>query len=329
MIMTVRGKNALEEYFEEFLAMFFPAAHAEIDWSRPVEFLDKELQQVALEAETGRRYADKLAKVWKKSGAPGWVLAHVEVQGQPEDIFDRRVYTYNHRLFDRDNLLVASFAVLTDDNDAWRPGKFSYELWGCEINFKFPTVKLADYRGRWAELEMSDNPFAVVVMAHLKTRETQHDPEYRQFWKFRLIRHLYDRNYTRQAILNLFRFIDWMMRLPDDLEREWVAQVAQMEAERHMQYVSSVERFAMQKGEDKGRQEGRDEGRREEAFRLLLRLVTHRFGDVPESVQTRLRTLTLEQTEVLVDKALISQSLPEFIAQLPPVPEETSDKVTR
>lgn len=44
----------------------------------------------------------------------------------------RRVYTYNHRLFDRDGKLVASFAVLTDDNDSWRPGKFSYELWGVK-----------------------------------------------------------------------------------------------------------------------------------------------------------------------------------------------------
>ena len=57
----------------------------------------------------------------------------------------------SHRLFDRDNLLVASFAVLTDDNDAWRPGQFRYELWGCKINFEFPIVKLADYRDRWAD----------------------------------------------------------------------------------------------------------------------------------------------------------------------------------
>jgi hypothetical protein len=41
-------KLALEEYFEEFKALFFPTAHADIDWSRPVEFLDKELQQVAI-----------------------------------------------------------------------------------------------------------------------------------------------------------------------------------------------------------------------------------------------------------------------------------------
>lgn len=56
-------KEILEAYFEEFMLFFFPTAHADIDWSRGVEFLDKELQQVVRDAELGRRYADKLAKV--------------------------------------------------------------------------------------------------------------------------------------------------------------------------------------------------------------------------------------------------------------------------
>lgn len=141
----------------------------------------------------------------------------------------------------------------------------------------------------------------------------------------RAVSNLYDRGYQRQDILNLFRFIDWMMRLPDDLEREWIAQVEQLEAEQHMEYVSSAERFAMQKGEDKGLKEGREEGR-ETAIRLLLRLLTHRFGEVPETVQARLSTLALEQTEAFVDVALSSQSLTEFADQLPVAGETTPGK---
>ena len=37
-------KEALERYFEAFVAFFFPAAWADIDWERGFEFLDKELQ---------------------------------------------------------------------------------------------------------------------------------------------------------------------------------------------------------------------------------------------------------------------------------------------
>ena len=37
-----------------FMAFFMPGAHAEIDWSRGYESLDKELQQLVREAEQGR-----------------------------------------------------------------------------------------------------------------------------------------------------------------------------------------------------------------------------------------------------------------------------------
>ena len=39
-------KDILEGYFPDFMAFFFPAAAAEIDWSRGFEPLDKELAQV-------------------------------------------------------------------------------------------------------------------------------------------------------------------------------------------------------------------------------------------------------------------------------------------
>ena len=58
-------KEALERYFPQFLAFLFPQIHAEIDWGRGWEFLDKELQQVVRDAELGRRLVDKLVKVWQ------------------------------------------------------------------------------------------------------------------------------------------------------------------------------------------------------------------------------------------------------------------------
>jgi hypothetical protein len=41
-------------------------------------------------------------------------------------------------------------------------------------------AKLTDYQSNWAELERSRNPFAIAVMAHLKTRETRGEPENRR-----------------------------------------------------------------------------------------------------------------------------------------------------
>lgn len=80
-------KESLESYFADFLIFFFPQVHTEIDWKRDYEFLDTELQQVVRDAELGRRWADKLVKVWRKSGDEAWVLVHIEVQSQEEADF--------------------------------------------------------------------------------------------------------------------------------------------------------------------------------------------------------------------------------------------------
>ena len=66
-------KEALENYFPEFLALFFPAIHDGLDWSYKYEFLDKELQRIVRDAEIGRCYADKLVKAWTPEGRETWI----------------------------------------------------------------------------------------------------------------------------------------------------------------------------------------------------------------------------------------------------------------
>lgn len=72
-------KDVIERYFEDFIQIFLPQAHGEIEWSWGFEFLDKELQQVVRDASLGRRLADKLVKVWRTGGEEAWVLIHVEI----------------------------------------------------------------------------------------------------------------------------------------------------------------------------------------------------------------------------------------------------------
>jgi hypothetical protein len=79
-------KEALDQYFEAFLAFFFPAAHAEIDWSRGYESLNTEFRAIVREAETGRRSVDKLVKVWAV------VLAHVKAQETQHNPEQRRAW---------------------------------------------------------------------------------------------------------------------------------------------------------------------------------------------------------------------------------------------
>jgi hypothetical protein len=137
-------KEAIDRYFEPCPAFFFPEAHAEIDWGRGYEMLDKELQPIVRRAEHGRRYVDKLVKVWLKSGEEQWLLIHIEVQAWKEGDFPRRMFVYNHRIFDRYDREVISLAILIDDDPAWRPSRFEYGRWGFRTSMVFPIVKLLD-----------------------------------------------------------------------------------------------------------------------------------------------------------------------------------------
>jgi hypothetical protein len=161
-------KEALEKALPDFLALFFPEADAGIDWSRGYRFRDKELQQVVRDAELGRRYADKLAEVYTLDGVETWVLVHIEIQGQADPGFAERMYVYHYRLFDRYRRDVVSLAVLTDAQGGFRPSGYERERWGCSLRFRFPMVKLLDWRERTAALEADRNPFALVALAQLQ-----------------------------------------------------------------------------------------------------------------------------------------------------------------
>jgi hypothetical protein len=237
-------KEALDFYFEAFMALLFPSAYALIDWSRGYESLDKEFQQVVREAEIGRRYVDKLVRVWTKAGKECWVLIHVEVQTDRDPDFASRMYVYNYRIFDRYNVPVASLAVLADDDPNWRPHEFRQALFDCEVGIRFPAVKLLDFVEYETELEASENPFAKIVLAHLKARQTQKDVVNRQTWKLRLVRGLYVRGFSAKDVRELFRLIDWLMVLPPPIEVLFRQDLDSLQKEKGMPYVTSIERVA-------------------------------------------------------------------------------------
>jgi hypothetical protein len=245
-------KEALDLFFEWFLAFFFPQSYADIDWSRGYEMLDTEFQKVVREALVGRHRADKLVKVWLKNGAEAWLLIHVEVQSQYDAGFPQRMFIYNVRVFDLYNRTVVSLAVLGDDSATWRPDEFRYGRWGCEASLRFRTVKLLDYAADEAALEANPNPFAAIVLAHLKTLETHQDPDARRAWKVRLVKGLFERGLSKENVRELFRLIDWIMDLPKALDDQFWQEMQQYEQEKQMPYITSVERIGIEKGKRDG-----------------------------------------------------------------------------
>lgn len=271
-------KELITEYLSAFLAFFFPAAQAEIDWTRKYESLDKELAKLRPGDEARKIFADKLFKVWLRNGKPVWLLIHIEIQGRAHRGFAKRVFQYYYRILEARKSEVVSLVILTGESPG-QTGQYAMNRWGCAVQFDFPTVRVIDFTDRWGELEKSLNPFAVAVQAQLKAHGTKGDNAQRYKWKKAMILGLYERGFQREEIVNLLKFMDWIVTLPPLLDERLKQEVYEFEEESNMELVGNWERSARQAG----------------VVNFMTELLTARFGTMGATLKLRLKNLTPEQ----------------------------------
>jgi len=94
---------------------------------------------------------------------------------------------------------------------------------------------------------------------------------------------------------DLHLFIDWLLALPEELEKEYIEEMKKFEEGKEMAYVSSAERLGREKGKLEGKVEGKLEGKLETAANML------REGFELETVK-RLTGLTDEQLSKINEK---------------------------
>ena len=222
-------KEVLTHLFQEFMEFFFPHIAADIDFSCGYKFLDKEFQQIVRGAETGRRIVDKLVQVCLKNGKEKWILIHIEVQGGREKNFAKRMFIYRNRIFDVYQQEVASLAVLTDRSPSYRPNQYVRERYGTRVTFEFPLVKIIDYIPEEVEKKVKENVFALGVLAYLRTLETEGAYEDRYRWKREFLIRLYELGMKRETIAALFQFIEWIMKLPEEMDSQLIDEMYKIE----------------------------------------------------------------------------------------------------
>lgn len=315
-------KEVLDVFFEDFVALFFPKAHAGIDWAAGFQFRDKELSKLHRDNETGTRFVDKLIEVKRQGSEQALVMVHIEVQSHPEDNFEERMWTYYYRTVDQRGGNVVSLALLADMAPRWRPNHYHRSLWGCELNFLFPTTKLLDFRAREEELSKSSNLFALLILAILKAQETAKETEKdmlkRARWKLQAVRSLYDRGVPQRKIRKLLKFVDWVVCLPEDLGDKLHMELAKTEEEKNMTYVTSFERFGIKKGLKQGLEQGRLISTREN----ILEVLEDRFGAVPDAVQDAVQGLSdIDICKKLLREAVRATSMEDFVAELNSIQE--------
>lgn len=304
-------KSILSAYFEAFMHFFFPKAAADIDWELGYESLETELESLIRRENRGNQIVDKLMKVWRLSGQEVWVLIHIEVQASPEPGFAERMYSYWSTIRFHYRADVFSCAILADDRPNWRPDYFETALWGTKNRFEFTTVKLLDYAHDIDALERSNNPFAQVVLAQLRTIQTSIDAPERRVFKFQLFRLLYQKGYSLKMRKDLVVFLDWVMTLSEELTKEYLSEITRYDEEQKMKYIPTWGRESFE--------EGRAEGR--EALQgAILDTLEARFGkDHHElsAIQNKLHHIEeIDRLRQLVPTAALTKSLTAFSAEL-------------
>lgn len=305
-------KLAIEVFFRQALHLLFPSVAREIDWRHEPVFLNTELRKIRPHSLSQKRFVDVLARVVLQNGAERYVFVHIEIQTQPDPLFPRRMYVYHYRLFDTLQFSdVVSLAILADADPRWHPDRYSYSLMGCHLEFQYPTAKLLELDEQ--ELENSDNPFALVVLAHLRALKARRSPELLFSEKVRLIRQMAQQGYNKEDIANLYKVVDYLMALPKDLEERVDAIVREVAREQKITKLTNLERFALRRGARQGLQKGLQRGIQQGLRKSILTILRTRFGRVPRHVQRMLKEIrSISDLERLNIESVKSATLEEF-----------------
>jgi hypothetical protein len=191
---------------------------------------------------------------------------------------------------------VVSLAVLGDEEPSWRPDRFAYDLWGCELLLRFPTVKLLDRDP--AMLETTPNPFAVLTLLHRDAQETRGQPAARLQRKVARYRALLRQGYTASDVRSLLRLMEHVLRLDPEFSRRAFDQMRQVEMEAYGMetFVTSFEEI----GRADGLVEGQLKGQRD----LVLHLLDDKVGPLAAEIQVHITALTSAQL-LRLSKALL------------------------
>ncbi len=328
---VIRKKNdtgwkiVLEAFLPDFVCFCFPELAKKIDWSRQFQSLDAELHAITKEAKQGARIVDKLFKVYLLDGGEKWVLIHIEVQGKPEEDLPERMFVTSYRIYDRYTRPLLSCAILTDNNENWRPDRFEVNFEGSSLSIKYHVIKLIDYRTQIEELENSSNPFAQVILVQLAAMEAKKKtPEVRYNLKTALTRRLRKKGLNKNQITKLYYFIDWLITLPEQYEIQYKNECIKLDKGEEMGYISAIEYLGMkegfkkgmleglEKGRLKGRQEGRQEGRQKGEAALLIRQLTLKFKRIPDHYLQKIEQADAETLLLWGERILAVEAIEEI-----------------
>lgn len=218
-------KRIIGSTFQDFLSFFAPDLAELVEWRKEPDDLNRELQKLHPQDDAKNRKADNLYKVYLKDGRELCILVHIEVQGWEDSDFDKRMFQYFYRIFEKYGQKIYALAIYTEDLKAENmPEIYKYEYFGTELTYKFNTFKVIDQDEE--ELLESSNPFSYVVLSAKRailSKAKNDDVKYQikksllEILSKRKESHSLDEKYVAAMVL----FMDNIIKLSEELQTKF------------------------------------------------------------------------------------------------------------
>lgn len=248
-------KQLIHTFFKEFLEVFFPEVHENIDF-HAIRPLSEEVYTDLIEGRTRR--LDIVVET-KLKGTDVVIIVHVEPQSSAQTYFHERMYQYFSLLYNKYRKPIIPIAVLTYPEN-WEKKKYMMAFpFFHVLTFNYLTLHLR--KQNWRNFVHSDNPAAAALISKMGYTEKERVQVKIEFLKMMTRMKL---DPAKQRLI--YGFFETYLKLSDEEEEELMEEIQNLpDAEKIMELPISYE----ERGKKIGRQEGKQEGKQEVAFQML------------------------------------------------------------
>lgn len=295
-------KKVIGELFDEFLLFFLPELHEQVDFTKPIESLDKDLHKIIIDKMKRMKRADHLLKVHLKNGCEQWILVHIEIQDKDEKDFAKRMFQYYYRIFDQYEKNVVAIALFTNTSSK-STNEFNYEFSGTKLTYTYNKYTLTDFDEEL--LKNSNKLFSKALLAGYYYNKTKKNAMKRYEFKEYILKEIAMlENVTYQEQKALLYFVDFLLALPNSLTRKLSLQIEQYFGEEKLDMIHfNKEEVPPTFGElkrmerEEGREQGIEKGRKEEKLAIAKKLLEL---SMPIEQIAEVTGLTLDQVQSLI-----------------------------
>ncbi|WP_371817503.1 Rpn family recombination-promoting nuclease/putative transposase [Virgibacillus sp. MSJ-26] len=256
-------KELINTFIKEFLEVFFPDVHDNIDL-QAIKPIRDEVYTDMIEGSTRR--LDIVVETTLK-GKDVAVIVHIEPQSYKQDDFHERMYHYFSLLYNKYQKPIIPIAVFSYEED-WEEKQYTMKFpFFNVLTFNYMTLHLR--KKNWRNYIRSDNPAAAALLSKMGYTEKERVQVKKEF--LRMITRM-ELNPAKERLI--YGFFETYLQLTEEEEEELMKEVENLPKE-EAEWIKELPISYEEKGKAKAKKEVAMEMLRKGLDMDLIAEVTH------------------------------------------------------